>query len=270
MKKAKKVLTLVCCAVLLVCISVGATIAYLTSTTEVVTNTFTVGDIEITLDEAKVVKDGNDDYVADGDTRIEASSKEVEQSYKLHPGINVLKDPTIRLDEDSENCYIVAKIVVSVDDKSTTVEAEKNTIEDLRNLLGYEGSNGLIGFAGIVTGGAMSEEVTQGAESVADSTIYYENDNVYLTQTVKGDENIFYVYYKTENVLAEGRQLNYTVFTNIVIPDDYDGEDMAKLAGLNIDVTGYAVQADGFKGVVDAFKAAFEEEYNVAKLPVEQ
>ena len=53
MKKTRKILLMAACAVLLVCISVGATVAYLTST-DTVTNTFTVGQVAITLDEAKV------------------------------------------------------------------------------------------------------------------------------------------------------------------------------------------------------------------------
>ena len=51
--KLRKVLLLACSAVLLVCLSVGATLAYLTST-DTVKNTFTVGKVAITLDEVNV------------------------------------------------------------------------------------------------------------------------------------------------------------------------------------------------------------------------
>ena len=57
MKKKTKALMLVLCAVLLVTASVLGTMAYLTSTEKVV-NTFTVGKVAITLDEAKVNADG--------------------------------------------------------------------------------------------------------------------------------------------------------------------------------------------------------------------
>ena len=56
MKKAKKALALVLCAVLLVAGSVMGTMAYLTSKDEVV-NTFTVGKVGITLDEEDVDDD---------------------------------------------------------------------------------------------------------------------------------------------------------------------------------------------------------------------
>ena len=53
MKKATKVLALMLCAVLLVTATVAGTLAYLTSS-DTVENTFTVGSVTITLDEACV------------------------------------------------------------------------------------------------------------------------------------------------------------------------------------------------------------------------
>ena len=54
MKKAKKVVALLLCAVLLVVGSVAGTMAYLADTSDVVENTFTIGKVDITLDEAGV------------------------------------------------------------------------------------------------------------------------------------------------------------------------------------------------------------------------
>ena len=56
MKKAKKVVALALCAVMLVVGSVAGTMAYLTSN-DSVTNTFTVGNVVITLDETNVDND---------------------------------------------------------------------------------------------------------------------------------------------------------------------------------------------------------------------
>lgn len=53
MRTKTKALTLSLCAVLLVVTTVFATMAYLTSQ-DSVNNTFTVGKVEITLDEAQV------------------------------------------------------------------------------------------------------------------------------------------------------------------------------------------------------------------------
>ena len=58
----KKIALMVTSLVLVVAMAVGGTLAYLTSETQEVKNTFTIGEIEITLDETDVdvlgVKDG--------------------------------------------------------------------------------------------------------------------------------------------------------------------------------------------------------------------
>lgn len=101
--KLRKVLLLACSAVLLVCLSVGATLAYLTSTTENVVNTFTVGKVAIDLDETDVTPEG----VKDTDTRVKANE------YKLMPGHTYLKDPTVTVKANSEACYIRAFVTIS-------------------------------------------------------------------------------------------------------------------------------------------------------------
>lgn len=101
--KLKKILTLMCCAVLLVCISVGATVAYLTSTDKV-QNTFTVGKVAITLDETDVKLDGTKDT----DARVDANE------YKLMPGHTYIKDPTVHVAAESEPSYI--RMIVTIND----------------------------------------------------------------------------------------------------------------------------------------------------------
>ena len=87
MKKKTKALMLVLCAVLLVTASVLGTMAYLTSTDEVV-NTFTVGQVAITLDEAKVNPDG---------TAVTPAERVKANAYHLLPGHAYTKDPTVHV-----------------------------------------------------------------------------------------------------------------------------------------------------------------------------
>lgn len=107
MKKSmlRKVLLLACSAVLLVCLSVGATVAYLTSA-KTVTNTFTVGKVAITMDEAKV-----DAY---GVKVVDENGKDVARvaanTYKLLPGHQYTKDPIIHVDAASEDCILFVKL----------------------------------------------------------------------------------------------------------------------------------------------------------------
>ncbi len=96
MKTKRKALLLTFCAVLLVVASVLGTIAYLTAN-DTVTNTFTVGQVAINLDEAKVTEDGKAVTPAE---RVKANS------YKLLPGHTYTKDPTVTVLKGSEFSYI--------------------------------------------------------------------------------------------------------------------------------------------------------------------
>ncbi|MCI6842153.1 MAG: SipW-dependent-type signal peptide-containing protein, partial [Clostridiales bacterium] len=66
MKARNKILLLALCMAALIAVSVLGTMAYLTST-DTVTNTFTVGKVAITLDEAKVNTAGEKLYVPAND-----------------------------------------------------------------------------------------------------------------------------------------------------------------------------------------------------------
>ena len=100
MKKLNKILLLILCATLLITASVMGTLAYLTNTTAPVTNTFTIGNVSISLDETDVDIYG----VKDSENRV------VENTYKLIPGRVYLKDPTIHVNEDSEECWVFIKM----------------------------------------------------------------------------------------------------------------------------------------------------------------
>lgn len=96
----KKTLALLLALVLVFGAAVGGTIAYLTSN-DSVTNTFTIGKVDITLDEAKV-----DEYGA----AIEDVPRVKANSYKLIPGHTYTKDPTIHVATGSEDCWLFVKI----------------------------------------------------------------------------------------------------------------------------------------------------------------
>lgn len=119
-KNLKKLLLAVCCAALLVCVSIGATVAYLTSAQKVV-NTFTVGNVTITLDEAKVNAEGvevnaNGGALAEG----EKAPRVGKNSYKLMPGHEYKKDPTVHVAANSEACYVFVKVANGISAIETT------------------------------------------------------------------------------------------------------------------------------------------------------
>ncbi|MGM9940929.1 MAG: SipW-dependent-type signal peptide-containing protein [Bulleidia sp.] len=96
MKNAKKIVMGVICALAIVTASVMGTMAYLTSNDEVV-NTFTVGNVQIKLDEAKTNTDGT---LVVGEDRVQANS------YKLLPGHTYNKDPMVTVLKGSEASYV--------------------------------------------------------------------------------------------------------------------------------------------------------------------
>ena len=99
----KKIVVIALTCVLLVCCVVGGTMAWLTAGTGEVKNTFTVGDINIELNESGAVDEdatGNKDNVFD-------------KAYDFVPGDVLIKDPLVTVKANSEKCYVFIKAVES-------------------------------------------------------------------------------------------------------------------------------------------------------------
>ena len=123
MKSKKKVFMTVLCAAALVVASVLGTMAYLTSKTDTVTNTFTIGNVAITLDEAKVDTAGTPmkgDATVDS---VEKADRVQANNYKLIPGHSYTKDPTVHVATGSEESWLFVK----VDNQISGLEATGNT-----------------------------------------------------------------------------------------------------------------------------------------------
>lgn len=127
----KKKLLIMSVAMVLVCaFAVGMTIAYLTSTDEVV-NTFTVGNVQIKLDEAPVYPDGT--LVPNAD-RVKANS------YKLIPGHTYNKDPMVTVLSGSEESFI--KMTVTFSNSAELDAIFDPTGADLLKIFnGYDSAN---------------------------------------------------------------------------------------------------------------------------------
>lgn len=130
MKTAKKAMLMTLCAIILVVATVFGTMAYLTST-DTVTNTFTVGNVAIKLDEAKANTDGS---LVEGAARVKANS------YKLLPGHTYNKDPMVTLLEGSETSYV--KMTVTFSKASALDAIFAPTGADLTSIFnGYDSTN---------------------------------------------------------------------------------------------------------------------------------
>lgn len=121
----KKKIALLMAAVMLFGVTVGATIAWLTDETENVVNTFTVGDVQIELDEEDVDFDTDTNS---GD--ITTSGRDKANVYHLIPGKSYVKDPTVHTLEDNENAYLFVKVENGIADiEAPSVEGGYQNIE---------------------------------------------------------------------------------------------------------------------------------------------
>ena len=126
----KKILVACLCVALAVLTIAGTTLAYLTSQ-DTVTNTFTVGNVQIKLDEAKANADG---------TLVPNADRVKENSYKLIPGHTYNKDPMVTVLKGSESSYI--KMTVTFTKAAELDAIFAPTGADLTSIFnGYDSTN---------------------------------------------------------------------------------------------------------------------------------
>jgi len=202
----KKIIALALAAAMFALTILGSTFAYLTSETGAVKNTFTVGDVDITIDEAEVDVYG----VKVGDNRVGANAG---NTYKLIPGHSYVKDPTVTVVEGSEKCYV--RMFVTISD-----------ITDVKAVFGAVDGKFLPQY--FVEGWDNSEWVTTGVITEAGNVATYE-----------------FRYATTVDALA-GDVVLPALFSEIVVPDGIANDDLAKVADMEINVYAQAIQADGF------------------------
>ena len=230
MKKAKKIAALLLCAILLVGASVAGTVAYLTSQDEVVNN-FTVGQVKISLDEAKV--DANGDALTD-----DAAERVQTNDYKLLPGHAYDKDPTVHVTQGSEDCYVRMFVTITHNNQWDTICG--NHVD--------ENGDKLFGAADIFAG---------------------LNNNIWVykssTPGLAGENTRTYEFWyntKVTNVPKNADKDLEPLFNGIQMPDELTNADLALLAddpdtkadeGFKIYVVAQAIQADGFADADAAF-----------------
>ena len=223
MKTAKKALLFTSCAVLLVVASVLGTMAYLTSS-DTVTNTFTVGKVQIKLDEAKV-DPVTGEYTNGHDTRVEGNT------YHLLPGHEYYKDPTVTILASSEASYVRAIVTVENMDKLKATFPIENCKE-------YYGTDDVFLLQKLVSGWNSNVWVYNGYTQDGNNGKY----EFRYTDTFVGKVN-------ADTPLPD-------LFESITIPgEDVTNENIDNLSNVKIVVEAHAIQADGFDNANDAWEA---------------
>ena len=241
MKTKSKALLLTLCAVLLIAASVLGTMAYLTSTAKV-ENTFTIGKVEIKLDEAKVNANG---IPEEGAARVTANS------YKLMPGTTYTKDPTVTVKAGSEESYVRMKVTFNNAKEIIALCTDPKFAGD--GPTGVENAFPLIRMVKFVKAnaakwdGIIPDNMVETEDMLADTNycVYDETANT-----------LTYYFYYNETVGAPNGDVKLPVlFDSITVPDWATGEQLAKLNRFQITVVAEAIQAGSFANAGAAWAA---------------
>ena len=249
MKKRMTAIALVIC--LLAIGIVGATMSYFTDK-ETSTNTFTMGKgIFIDLSETSTADEANG---------ILAGVQNNDGGYeytKVLPGLVYSKKPTVTVERESGNCWLVATVTVNNRALLYRIYPEGNPVNHGTWL-------SLAGEAALVKGGISDYTATPttyhgmsgnklsiGTEDIA--FVGYSEDEAANTIT--------YTYY-FYNEQTAGK--SYTLFETVTIPSaltqemlDANGDGTADIESFNVTVNAYAIQAEGFADAYEAYNTAF-------------
>jgi hypothetical protein len=188
----KRTMIFITAMVLLFAIVTGSTIAYMTSSTDPVVNTFTYGSVVIALDEGKV-DTSTGKHIDAGATRTAANS------YRLYPGSVYDKDPTIYVGNakgsiDSEDCYLFVKVVNPI----KALEASGNTtIAKQMEALGWvelDATNGIYYYDGVKQGKNDTTKTVSNGETI----------KVFNTVTIANNANL--------NSISSGAQVKIKAY----------------------------------------------------------
>lgn len=216
MKRIKTV-AIVLCVMALATMSILGAVAYLQDSTAV-KNTFTVGKVDIRLDEAIV--DNGGVPVGDMDQDGVQDRTETGNTYHLIPGKSYTKDPTMTIEEGSEESYV--RLLVTV-----------NCYEELTAIFG---------------GPFSLEELVEGLDEQIWACVGVALDTDANTATYE------YRYYKTVSAQEEELKLQ-PLFTKLNVPGTITGEELTTIANLEMDVEGHAIQTTGFENADKAWES---------------
>ena len=156
-----------------------------------------------------------DEYGVEKTGRTETGNE-----YKLIPDHKYVKDPTVHVVADSEESYI--RMIVTITDLAE-VKAVFNVAEEEYFLP-----------QNFVEGWDNSKWITTNEVIEKDNTATYE-----------------FRYHTTVSTVDSAKEDLEPLFTHFKVPDYVDGDDLEKLANMEIRVVAHAIQADGFVDTVE-------------------
>ena len=243
-KTKTKALLMSLCAVLLVAASVLGTMAYLTDSKDV-KNTFTVGNVAIKLDEAKVDEMGNLVKNQDGTLVDRVTHNE----YKLLPGHTYTKDPTVTVLARSVASYVRMKVTFNKASALIAMCTDPEFAED--GPTGVENAYPLIRMVNFVEANAAKWDGI-----IPDNMVDTEDmlaDAKYFAYDAEADTLTYYFYYNEAVAAPTADVVLPVLFDSIKVPQWATGDQLKALQGFEINVVAEAIQADGFENAAAAW-----------------
>ena len=234
MKKMKKALLLVTSAGALMAASVWGTMAYLTDHDSVV-NTFTVGNVELILDEEDT--DGSKTDATPDTTPV----RDKQNAYHLIPGMKFKKDPMVTVKAGSEESYVRMKMIVH--NASAVQSIINNHLGD-----GADISDLLVGWNDTIW---EYEQYTadQAANTITFEFRYHETVDGYMSEGETKET--------AQNVSLE------PLFDGLIVPGETTNQELEDLytGGFQMDIVAHAIQRAGFNDADQAW-SAFDTQVN--------
>lgn len=212
--KIGKIITLILCVALLAVSATAITVSFLTAEDDD-TNTFVFGNVEITLDEAKVDKNG----VPLKDTEGNVIRTNESNAYHLVPGGEYTKDPTVTVKKGTSGAYVRILVTVSGYSEIKTVFGEDFLPENFVK----EWDKDIWNYSGATDNG--------------DNTVTYEFRYHKIAEAVDSD------------VVLE------PLFKTLTLPGTVTIENVETLAeNVRITIVAHGMQAEGFESADEAWE----------------
>ena len=224
----KRIVALVMVAALALTSVIGGTLAYFTDTDDA-TNTFTMGNVEIVLDEAPVEynPDGYEwveDKTASG--RVDTNTYGDEDGY-LYPGAVLPKDPTVH-NTGLNDAYIRIKVTMNPVVLAALTEGEDGLTDPLDQFLAIAN-----------------------VDTTETCTWEYEDDVI--------EDGLWTLTARYSEIVAPGESTT-PFFTTVTIPTSFENnEDLDDDNPFTMEIVAEAIQAASFEDADEAW-AAFDAE----------
>jgi len=241
----KKSLIMLVCALMIISSVAFGTIAYLTDRAGV-TNRFTIGNVDIVVDETEVDENGDPvpnpehDPSDPEDPDDPYLRTEEENEYPLIPGSEYKKDPTMTVKAGSEEAYVRMLVTIS---NAAEIDA---IFADLQNWYPETYPNGFV-----------PGEFVTGRDNAA--WIY---TGTMVPDTVKNTYTLEFRYFEAVKPDGTADTVLPPLFDTIKIPGELTNAHLAKLENFVVDVNGNAIQTKGFD-TADAAWLAFDAQMKV-------